>query len=646
MVSGSLLTLFINKRSSSGVAPSLGIQMHSEDVAGNLACLLDVSSTSLSRQASCSPSTIVAGLPRDISFSVSVLSYYPFSALYDIVQVSLVDVSGSLIFSSLPQVFGDLQAYMIGFQAMVTTEDYNSRREEEAAFETQENISTQDPPPTSTPFYNGPRVAGLVIGSVAVVVVLVALVITMVVGGGKKTSPSGKHAAKGTLPSLISSGGGAMSEGTTMVQLSTATMSTGSNSPNSGSNLLGSIPIAGGVISASMSSALKGTYSMSPASDTPLQGEMIGTPVAQFAGGHKSGVHGTSTSPPQAHTGTMRPSKKTERVALAEAMLYSPRVRAPPKISNQALAALPTEPAPKLKPKYLLSSGAAPAKSLPISVRNLRYNDIMVPPQSSRTGTLRGGVLNDSDRPKRNKKKTLSTSSLGDEQMGDMDNFLGEDDGNSGLFTDDDDSWLDDVVEPHPDDPIYKNDDFYVEIDVSKLSLISPPQDLDASAEYLQAHIAQLSSPLAATPVSLSRSSSASSVKRSKPKKKTRQANSKLPPAGPSPSSPSLPSSIEPNQAEPTLIASQSAERISQSQNTDSVLAKSLDGLSSSLLASSSSLDAPNANVGPSLTDSAASIDSSGEPGTLSPSSSSQQLSSSASSTSAARWNFARPPRS
>jgi hypothetical protein len=507
------MALLLPKSSSISSAVSISLRHSNSELSVN--CWIDLSSNSHSRSAFCRNSVFYMAIPTAFSFSVQLLAVPDSTLAYDLVQVTFTDNTQKLVFSSLPHVSGVETSYLLSFNGLVLDVGGDTVQEERDAtvqLSTLENISIEGEQPSApADFYNGNRITGLAIGAIVLVAIIAALVITMVING-KKTTPTKPPA--GTIPASGSTNFAPNSDGSLAIG-STATMSTtASNTPTSVSHYLGSVPIAGGVISASMSSTLKGAYSMSPASDTPLQGEMIGQHTSNVVVG-RPGTSSNRTAnganqqqQPSNHIpGTMR-QKKKEKVALADSLLYSPRPKAPPKVSNAVLAALPTEPAPKLKQKYLVAHQVT-TKSLPAK-KNVRYHDLVDPP--SKTGTLRGGN-NGGDpvskfKSKRPKKKNLSSSSLGDEHMGNLDSFIGDDDGTSGLFTDDDDGeWIDDVVEPHPDDPIYKNDDFYVEIDVDKLDFVPPPK-LDTSIDVLDSHIAALVSPLTASKSSLSRSSS------------------------------------------------------------------------------------------------------------------------------------------
>lgn len=641
-VSGALMTFLIQKPLLK--QSYISIQIHQGTSKHSTSCLIPVTSTLLLRSASCVGSLLGSVSLPSISYQMTIVSDTSLIAPYEVVQLSLIENTQKMVFSETPVVLDAPSAFMIGFSAFESEKARDSRREEDSFYETQENISVLDPEPTGAPFYTGPRIAGIVIGIVAAIVVIAVLLITMLTGGQK--SVSNKNAIV-----MASMGGSPISNSNhdpAHAPASTTTASTGSHSPNSAHT---GIPLASGVISASMSSAMKGAYSMSPQSDTPLQGELVGThtmhvlsPRLNENSYRPSGGHN--------HAGTLKSGKKTERVALADTLLYSPRNRAPPKISNQTLASLPSEPSPKVKHKYLVAhqTSANATKPLSSAARQLRYHDLVPPVPGTQYGTYRPGSKNrnvdDSSsegKNRRPKKKTISVSEMADEIPGDLDAFLGDDDGHAGLFTDEEDDWIDDIVEPHPDDPIYKNDDTYVEIDVNKLQLVASPTELDESAEKLKTHISQLESPLDTASATASRSSSSSSLSSRSPGSKSSRQLKKSKTTKPKISSPTASSSgaktsdlpIKPKTAK-ALALDHSADgilRVSKSSGNvsgKSVVepAKGIEASSSSQIVSGSST--PSDSI---VKATGTSLSSSGG------------LSSSSSSLKGSGWSFARPDK-
>lgn len=202
--------------------------------------------------------------------------------------------------------------------------------------------------------------------------------------------------------------------------------------------------------------------------------------------------------------------KKSERIAFLEP-LSTPKARswAPAVVANASLAGLPNEPVPKAKPKYLISAQttikAANAR------RPVRYQDFVPSNSFNKYGTY-------SRAHSRQAMHSRSSTAEDDEDffdsfggsskgakgpnglplitaIGGIDSILGDEEGPGGLFVLDNDDWLEDVVEPHPDDPIYKNDTNYTYIDVDSLMPVDDAL-IDASVELIEAHLSAIASPL------------------------------------------------------------------------------------------------------------------------------------------------------
>jgi len=296
-------------------------------------------------------------------------------------------------------------------------------------------------------------------------------------------------------------------------------------STQSSPSLLASLPVAGGVISASMSSTMKGSYSMSPHADTPLQGCLIGSQtssifmraspksLSNLNGGFGTGPYGLSNAHNNTTTtATTSKQRKTEKVALAEAFLVSPRARLQQlqqqqHVSNANLASLPMEPAPKIKAQYLASqqshlpssgtsshAGNSSSSGVGIALRHVpcRRNVRLVELMSKETSAQSTGAKVTSEKKQT---KQMEDEDVDKEKKKRAKEEILEDDGVSGFWTDEDDTWIQDIVEPEEDDVAYKNDETFVEIDVDALKLV-PEKSGDASLFCLDTHLASIASPL------------------------------------------------------------------------------------------------------------------------------------------------------
>lgn len=214
---------------------------------------------------------------------------------------------------------------------------------------------------------------------------------------------------------------------------------------------------------------------------------------------------------------------KIEKVSLVEP-LVSPKLRsyAPAVVANVKLASLPAEPHPKPKARYLANSQTNKKIA---AKRPVRYHDFVPTPSQLKYGTY-SRVFAEKQEVRRRKLSELLDSSeiessssqskaisaekhpytallkmksTGHDKItaiGGAESILGDEDGPSGLFLDEeDDNWILDVVEPHPDDPIYKNDMQYTHIDVDTLQ---PVDDsiVDFSLQSIESHLSSIASPL------------------------------------------------------------------------------------------------------------------------------------------------------
>ena len=545
---------------------SLSFLVRTGGGASNVACWVPLTSTSPLHRVSC----------RDLSHFDSA----PFSLYTTIDRISIhngylvhLDISSAtdseFYLSGFPVVSGAQRSYLLSMASLSSIGERLVRdKEQEVAMQmaTSENSST---PPTlssnSPMFYTGPRIVGIVLGSVVFAAIVAALIVTMVVSARRSPGPS----TDTTVPLIVLPSG----ESSKDVVVDTASSSkvvipsaSSTLSTQSSPSLLASLPVAAGVISASLSSTTKGSLSMSPplAETPPLHGGVVGhhtsagfmrgspKTISHLGGTPGSSPHGApigATNSNSIAIGTSSRGRKTEKVALADSLFISPR---PPRhhagnhtqTSNAALASLPAEPAPKVKARYLACNQHLQAQqqqqqqrqqqSMPASLANIASSYVLgaMSGSSGGSGTLSVkhaprrknvkyaellGLLQQGSRANGNgtfskashgKKRHDGGDAVNDDDDADYDDDEPEeeskkrtreeildDEGVPGFWTDEDDTWLQDIVEPEPNDPVYKNDETFTPINLRTLALVPDAGD-DASIPPLDSHLASLASPL------------------------------------------------------------------------------------------------------------------------------------------------------
>lgn len=562
LVSGAELVLVLPHSASSSNTPFvIAFYIQHQHSFERFRCTVNVAPDFIASPISCAPIDSDSRSTAVISANIKKLDFLTTPDIFNVVSVELSEGSAELLISVMPVSQEVAPAFLLSLRGQAAVEAQGARvgymRRLRARLEERFSAARS----FSSDSLLSP-VWVFILGFIGLIMVLVALVLKMLVGSKTQSvtppkagnvspiSPSNSPASLGEGNALNGSGlhssSGAHSHSPVTHHLGSSGVISFSISHNKKGHYTGSptaaeVPLHGGVISASKFSASPPSKASSlgvAAGGLQASGYVSVTTAGSARSQTNSFAVGSESPPSHASTASsgskviknainqatagmaamLSKKNKTEKVALVEPLL-SPKVRgyAPAVVANTTLAALPNEPQPKPKTRYLASIQSSKKTS---ARRPVRYQDFVPTPSQMKYGTYSKVYAEKQDR-RRKLSEFLDDSQIGASSaspdslssanhlpsgkgvghapiiaVGGIESVLGDEDGPGGLFVDDDgDDWLTDVVEPDPNDPIYKNDTQYTHIDVDTLKPVDDSV-VDFSLQCLETHISAIASPL------------------------------------------------------------------------------------------------------------------------------------------------------